>query len=129
MEAGTRPKLVEACWEEEAKGDCAAALLSTAAVTFRADGDGCCALVEEVNGAKAAAAVALADDSSASRASKEASAELALPRLAEEEACCTPTAQDREEEGRAWRTSPCESSSLSSCDSSDAYKANKAYHY
>ena len=127
-EAAARPEPIKTCWwEEEARGDCRAALLSTAAaVTSRADAAACCALVEDVNGAKAAAAVALADDSSASRASREASAELALPMPAEEEARCMPTTQDREEEDRAWCISPCESSSLYSCDSSEACKTTKA---
>ena len=128
MEAAARPELEEACWEEEAKGDCAAAWLSTAAVTFKADAAASSALVQEVNGAKAAAAVALADDSSASRASREASAELALPRPAEEEARCMPLAQDREEEDRARCTPPRESSSPSSCDLSQACKTARAYH-
>lgn len=81
------------CWVEEAKGDCAAALLPTdAAVLFKTAAASRFALVQEVNGTRAAAAVALADDSSASSASREASAELALPMPAKEEECCTPSA-------------------------------------
>lgn len=124
-----RPELAETCWVEEARGDCTAALLSTAAaVTSKPDAAACCALVEDVNGAKAAAAVALADDSSASRASREASAELALPMPAEEEARCMPTAPDREEEDRPLGTSPAQSPSLPSCDLEETCKTTRACH-
>lgn len=108
--AGTIP-------EEEANADCGTALASAAA---------CCAVLEEVNGARAAAAVALADDSSASRASRDASAESALPKPAEEEARCMPIAEDSEEEDRGPCTIPDGAFPLSPLESSDACMTNTA---